>query len=103
MVGKPEVIQLDEQSLGLIGNASEDNAEERDGNRAEAFSISRLEGRRWCLRRARPMEKEPYFVFVSPGGRMPLSVCKAEEQRIDSSWLQNRQLEYMLKVLVSVW
>jgi len=42
-----------ELSLGLIGNASGRTVSQRSGTRSEAFSISRLGGSRWCLRRTR--------------------------------------------------
>jgi hypothetical protein len=40
-------------SLGLIGNDSGRTLWHRSGTRSEAFSISRLGGSRWCLRRTR--------------------------------------------------
>ena len=42
-------------SLALIGNASGQNFGAERGSRSEAFSIRRLEGSRWRLRRARKM------------------------------------------------
>jgi len=39
----------------LIGNASADDSRVEDEVGAEAFSIRRLEGRRWRLRRTRCM------------------------------------------------
>jgi hypothetical protein len=40
-------------SLALIGNASGQDLEEREKSRSEAFSIRRLGGSRWRLRRTR--------------------------------------------------
>jgi hypothetical protein len=42
-----------ESSLALIGNASGQDLEEREKTRSEAFSIRRLGGSRWRLRRTR--------------------------------------------------
>ena len=42
-------------SLALIGNASAHKIEARTARRAEAFSIRRLEGSRWRLRRTRQL------------------------------------------------
>jgi hypothetical protein len=56
IVGYPEATHLAEKSLALIGNASA--VKGRIGAEiaaAEAFSIRRLGGSRWRLRRTRPM------------------------------------------------
>ena len=44
---------LDGWSLALIGNASGQTAGDGAGSRSEAFSIRRLRGSRWRLRRTR--------------------------------------------------
>jgi hypothetical protein len=57
-------------SLALIGNASGQDLEEREKSRSEAFSIRRLGGSRWRLRRTRcAMGFECQLAAESRGGR----------------------------------
>src|SRR5258708_3135568 len=65
-----------QKSLALIGNASAHKIEEETAPRAEAFSIRRLEGSRWRLRRMRSaMGFECHFGTHST--RVDAEVCES--------------------------
>jgi hypothetical protein len=62
-----EVVSLDRKCRGAEMPGRSGSADRR------TFSIRRLEGRRWWLRRARPMEIESLFGADSPERRVQLS------------------------------
>jgi len=60
-------------SLALIGNASAHNPGARWKLRAEAFSMRRLEGSRWRLRRTLAMGSECHFCVERTGFDPPIN------------------------------
>src|SRR5436305_6188879 len=92
--------QMVSKSLAFIGNFAAEIVGRSRRADAARFSIRRLEGRRWCLRRARPMEIELLFGDVESRRGLPMSSDGARDGRV---WVLPRSSSDSGKVLWRCW